>query len=999
MKYVRPGAAPIPGAAPVTPGGIQGQVRPPITMGAVAGRGRGDWRPAGIKGAVPMQKGFHPGYGMPVWGPNAAGRGYGSGLDFTLPSHKTIFEVDIDGFEEKPWRLPGIDVSDFFNFGLNEESWKDYCKQLEQLRLETTMQSKIRVYESGRTERDYDPDLPPELAAAVGIQDIPSENANTGKADAGPTDLARASARGRPPVPIGRPIPVETGSGDRLPSIDTRRPRIHDSDAIIEIVCQSSTDDDEMAEQQDNDLGGEDLGGVDDIDELQQDDAERIDRSSHAYNGQKRELVARRAQLVSRDEKIGRENDLHFASEDSKQNPPFSSSCAIGSDGEQAVAVGDDVNDESVMDDRSFDMEREEMAVDATTSDALEDGKLLPSTNKVSSRVEQLSQENDEGEDSKAARSENSKARSGSSKDHPKFHDSFEDEVLQDRHRPRAGNVKRPVGDEDNARRKSHHERDEAGRHQMAVKGREDSHSRRGGDPNSSLHRHMKSESADWRKESDISEGSWRRRDEDLHGRRIRVEDTRKREHGGEIGSRTRGKVRESERSERDEHHQSRNQLDNGSWRGANHDQDVGSRQRGRDDNLKTRNEKEEITYNHRESSSRRKRERDDISDQRKRDDHAKLKDDDMHYVRQKEEGSLQKDRGERQRERDEWHRLKQSHEEILSRREREETRPVMRGGRPAEDKTWISHSRGKDDHKGSGREYHSKDVGRYSDQLKRRDRVENESFSQHRGHEDVYARGNQGSNDEKRARYERPGTSDERVVYASDTSRLHEHRQKEGSRKSKEFESGEHSSLIPSKRKKDEHSGQISETVNLRGRTEQASVENDIHVDRQSSRKHGEEASSDDEQNGSRRGRSKLERWTSHKERDFSITSMSSSSLKKSKDLDTYNSSRASLVSRLPDKPSKNVEGKPQPSVDDKEIVGERNNANAKVMEDKHLDTVEKLKKRSERFKLPMPSEKEAMAIKKMESEHLPSNQTENRPDSEIKSERPARKRRWTGN
>jgi len=43
---------------------------------------------------------------------------------------RTIFEVDIDGFEEKPWRLPGIDVTDFFNFGLNEDGWKDYCKQL-----------------------------------------------------------------------------------------------------------------------------------------------------------------------------------------------------------------------------------------------------------------------------------------------------------------------------------------------------------------------------------------------------------------------------------------------------------------------------------------------------------------------------------------------------------------------------------------------------------------------------------------------------------------------------------------------------------------------------------------------------------------------------------------------------------------------------------------------------------------------------------------------------
>lgn len=81
---MRQGAAAFP--APPT-GGMPGQVRPPIPIGPPTGRGRGDWRPAGVKGTLP-QKGFHPGYGPPAWGANGAGRGYGSGLDFTLPSHK-----------------------------------------------------------------------------------------------------------------------------------------------------------------------------------------------------------------------------------------------------------------------------------------------------------------------------------------------------------------------------------------------------------------------------------------------------------------------------------------------------------------------------------------------------------------------------------------------------------------------------------------------------------------------------------------------------------------------------------------------------------------------------------------------------------------------------------------------------------------------------------------------------------------------------------------------
>lgn len=164
-----------------------------------------------------------------------------------------------------------------------------------------------------------------------------------------------------------------------------------------------------------------------------------------------------------------------------------------------------------------------------------------------------------------------------------------------------------------------------------------------------------------------------------------------------------------------------------------------------------------------------------------------------------------------------------------------------------------------------------------------------------------------------------------------------------------------------------------------MRGRTEQQTSHG--HTNHQSSRKHKEEASTDEEQPDSRRGRSKLERWTSHKERDFGIN--------------------PSLKKRDRDPPGK-TEDKPQPPVvDDKDGGPEMNSDSTKaaVVEDKHLDAVAKLKKRSERFKLPMPIDKDAVAVKKETEPPLPSNQLETRPDSEIKSERPARKRRWTGN
>jgi len=34
-----------------------------------------------------MNKNFHSGYGIPPWG-GGSGRGFGGGLDFTLPPHK-----------------------------------------------------------------------------------------------------------------------------------------------------------------------------------------------------------------------------------------------------------------------------------------------------------------------------------------------------------------------------------------------------------------------------------------------------------------------------------------------------------------------------------------------------------------------------------------------------------------------------------------------------------------------------------------------------------------------------------------------------------------------------------------------------------------------------------------------------------------------------------------------------------------------------------------------
>ena len=67
------------------------------------------------------------------------------------------------------WRAINAESTDFFNYGLTPATWKDYCRRVQQFRLEFTMQRKIQTYE-GSTRGGPDPDLPPELRAAVAAE-------------------------------------------------------------------------------------------------------------------------------------------------------------------------------------------------------------------------------------------------------------------------------------------------------------------------------------------------------------------------------------------------------------------------------------------------------------------------------------------------------------------------------------------------------------------------------------------------------------------------------------------------------------------------------------------------------------------------------------------------------------------------------------------------------------------------------------------------------------
>lgn len=39
-----------------------------------------------------------------------------------------IYDFDLDTIKDKPWLKPGADLTDYFNYGFTEKTWKKYCE-------------------------------------------------------------------------------------------------------------------------------------------------------------------------------------------------------------------------------------------------------------------------------------------------------------------------------------------------------------------------------------------------------------------------------------------------------------------------------------------------------------------------------------------------------------------------------------------------------------------------------------------------------------------------------------------------------------------------------------------------------------------------------------------------------------------------------------------------------------------------------------------------------
>ncbi|XP_064093770.1 uncharacterized protein LOC135206281 isoform X1 [Macrobrachium nipponense] len=114
--------------------------------------------------------------------------------DFTSPGKVNgvpVGDFSYNDMEDKPWRKPGADISDYFNYGFNEETWFKYCER----------QKRMRVTESGAGLSGLGVSITKPFGNASSTN-IPVAIVNDNSKYGGTSSRPRA---GPPPRPINKP--------------------------------------------------------------------------------------------------------------------------------------------------------------------------------------------------------------------------------------------------------------------------------------------------------------------------------------------------------------------------------------------------------------------------------------------------------------------------------------------------------------------------------------------------------------------------------------------------------------------------------------------------------------------------------------------------------------------------------------------------------------------------------------------------------------------------
>jgi pre-mRNA 3'-end-processing factor FIP1 len=81
-----------------------------------------------------------------------------------LEDNTSLFDVDIDSLETKPWRAAGAHLADYFNYGMDESAWKVYVARQKAIRdeREASKEKPFRVFADLPVQEAWQT-LPPEL--------------------------------------------------------------------------------------------------------------------------------------------------------------------------------------------------------------------------------------------------------------------------------------------------------------------------------------------------------------------------------------------------------------------------------------------------------------------------------------------------------------------------------------------------------------------------------------------------------------------------------------------------------------------------------------------------------------------------------------------------------------------------------------------------------------------------------------------------------------------
>ncbi|KAL0223010.1 hypothetical protein P9112_002400 [Eukaryota sp. TZLM1-RC] len=92
---------------------------------------------------------------------------------------RSIYDFDIDQDPEKAWRRPGADMSDYFNYGFTEDTFRLYCQRQADFRVAARFRKPQQVTPTRtRYERPaaypppsaYDEELPPGVSSSGGFR-------------------------------------------------------------------------------------------------------------------------------------------------------------------------------------------------------------------------------------------------------------------------------------------------------------------------------------------------------------------------------------------------------------------------------------------------------------------------------------------------------------------------------------------------------------------------------------------------------------------------------------------------------------------------------------------------------------------------------------------------------------------------------------------------------------------------------------------------------------